>query len=418
MKKLIFIAAIWMFTASYALAGGFMLPEQGAKSTGFANAFTAVADDASALWYNPAGISFQEGTVITLGADAVIPTNEFTPVGGATFGTKSQTFFIPHAYISYNPGSDVSFGIGINSPFGLTTDWVNSGAPFTSLNPLLTPPPVFAALAPATVTFSELKMVSVNPNVAYRINDEWAIAAGVMYYNAFKVNLDNQLLIQHGNGDGWGGNVALLYKGDQFNFGLTYRSSVKVNIDGTATGSSVLAPLGNTTLSTSVTFPDMVNVGVAFSPDAEKRWLISAEVDWTNWDTFDQLDLVYGPSLLTAGGLGGATTAALPQNWSATFAFRAGLQWAYNNNMRARIGYSFDPTPIDDVDFTPRIPGNDRHLFAAGWGFDFNEQTTLDLSYMYVLVNDRTQTASAAPFYNGTYNGSSHLIAASLTARF
>jgi len=214
-------------------------------------------------------------------------------------------------------------------------------------------------------------------------------------------------------GDGWGGNVGLLYKGEKFNFGATYRSRVKIDASGTATGIGALAAFGSTSVNTGATLPDMVSGGIAFRPD--DKWLLSANVDWVNWKTFDKLIFTRGKVL---GPVGTSSTALF--NWKATTAFRLGAQWSYNPNMRARFGYVYDPTPINDADFSPRIPGADRQLFTIGYGYDFNKSATIDLAYAYVLMSDRSQTASAGAraARNGQYKSDVHLAMLSATFRF
>jgi len=406
MKKMITFFALLFIGVQSAQAGGFFIGEQGARAEGMGGAFTGVADDPSALWFNPAGIAFQEGISGTAGLDVILPNNRYT-AAGTTYQAKKSTFVTPQGYLVYNTSAlPVALGLAINTPFGLSTDWRNSGAPFTATaNP---------ALFSATVTYSQIEMLNFNPSVAFKLNDKLSVAAGLSYYYVNKVNLNNQILLLNGDGDGFGGNVAILYKDGPVGFGVSYRSRVKANISGRATGTGPLAAAGSTTASTSVTFPDMVNVG--FSYQMSDSLLLSADVDWVNWKTFKSIDVVFTPSALTVAL--GSTTSSIPENWKATTAFRVGLEWAYASNMRARFGYVFDPTPIKDVDFSPRLPGNDRQLFNIGYGYDFNDKTTLDLAYSYVLLSNRTQTASAAPFYNGTYKSDVHIIAASLTHQF
>lgn len=391
-----------------AFAGGYFIGEQGTRAEGMGSAFTAVADDPSALWFNPAGIAFQDGTAVTAGFDALIPSNRYTdPATGITYTAKKKTFVTPQGYLVYNSDAlPVALGMAINTPFGLSTDWRNTGAPFTSTaNPLL---------YSATVTFSQIEMLNFNPSVAFKISDHLSIAAGATYYDVSKVRLDNQILLLSGKGNGWGGNAALMYRQDAFSFGVSYRSRVKASLSGTATGNGPLAPFGSTAATTSITFPDMVNVGLAYR--ASDSLLLSADVDWVNWKTFDKITINYTPSALTAALT--TTTATIPENWKATTSFRLGLEWDYSTNMRARFGYVFDPSPVNNVDFSPRLPGNDRQLFNVGYGYDVGERTTLDLAYSYVLLNKRNQSASAAAFYNGTYRSHVHIAAASLTHHF
>jgi len=102
-------------------------------------------------------------------------------------------------------------------------------------------------------------------------------------------------------------------------------------------------------------------------------------------------------------------------------AIRAGAEWKYNPQMRVRFGYVFDPTPIKDVDFTPGIPGNDRHIFSVGYGYDFSPATTVDLAYAFVYFQKRNQTTSTGGtnvVRNGTYKSNAHIITASLTHSF
>jgi len=156
-------------------------------------------------------------------------------------------------------------------------------------------------------------------------------------------------------------------------------------------------------------------------------------VDWVNWKTFDAIDVQYASAAYrgSLSALQGAVLAPvtgathLPENWKATVAFRVGAEWKYASNMRARFGYVFDPTPIRDADFTPAIPGNDRHIFSVGYGYDFNKKATLDLAYAFVYFQDRNQTASpgtplGAPdsVKNGNYQSNVHIVAASLSYRF
>ena len=88
--------------------------------------------------------------------------------------------------------------------------------------------------------------------------------------------------------------------------------------------------------------------------------------------------------------------------------------------MRARFGYVFDPTPIKDADFSPGIPGNDRHIASIGFGYDMNANTTIDLAYAFVYFVDRSQTAStgANVVRNGEYKSTAHIAMASLSYRF
>jgi len=439
MKRFIILFTMLFAGLQTAQAGGYQIPETATRAAGMGSAFTAVADDASAAWFNPAGVAFMQGSQVMIGGDALIIAGTKYNSNAATKGiggvpvtsavnAKDQVFFVPHAYYTYMSDSGLGAAISVNAPFGLETEWPTT-AVFSSKN-----------------TFSRIQMIMVNPSVVFKFNDNFSVAAGVDYAYLKNVDLNNTLQNLNGNGDGWGGNVSMMYKDDAFSFGVTYRSRIKIDIDGVALAKSTLAgaPFGGTTSAakTQVTLPDQVNVGLAFK--ASDALLLSVDVDWVNWKTFDAINIAYG-SAAYRGAIGGLTAAAnggapaaigaalaaqtgstsLPQNWKATVAFRLGAEWALTPDMRFRGGYIFDPTPIRDVDFNPSVPGNDRHVFSLGYGYDLNDSATIDLAYAYVFFKNREQTTSPATpvgapnaLKNGTYKTNVHILAASLSYKF
>ena len=410
-----------------ALAGGYQVGEMATRASGMGSAFTAVADDASAAWHNPAGVAFTQGSQVMGGADALyVPGVKYTSNSSTTTGAgaanttsskaKTKGFIVPHLYYTHmDASSDLGWSIGVNSPFGLETNWPVDG-PLASKN-----------------TFSRIQMVMINPSAVYRVNDNLAIAAGINYAYLNNVDLNSTNQILNGNGDGWGVNASVMYKKDDFSAGISYRSQVRVNVTGTATAQSTLRTLGGTTTGAKsrVTLPDQVNVGFAYKPN--KDWLLSLDVDWVNWKTYDAILITYDSAayrtaVSTLQGAVGATATGYtndPRNWKATTAFRLGAEWSYNTSMRARFGYVFDPTPSSDVHWSPSTPDSDRHIISAGYGYDINTQTTLDLLYAYVYFKDRNQTASPNTpatsqnsIKNGLYKSKVHILAASVNYRF
>lgn len=416
-----------MGLAAPAFAGGFQIGEMATRASGMGSAFTAVADDASAAWYNPAGVGFTQGGRLMAGSDAlIVPGATYAPnafskgLGGAavtvTTRAKNKTVFVPHAYYAYmDASSHLGGAIGINSPFGLVTDWPANG-PFASKN-----------------TYSRIQMLMVNPSVVYQLSDHLSLAAGADYAYLANVDLNSTNQVLNGHGDGWGGNAALLYRADGFSAGISYRSRIRVDIKGTAVAQSSLKTLGGTSTSATsrLTLPDQVNIGLAYRPD--KDWLLSLDVDWVNWKTYDAIRITYDnaayrtavSTLQTAVGATATGSTNEPRNWRATTAFRAGVEWRCQPDMRVRFGYVFDPTPSSDVYFSPSTPDSDRHIFSIGYGYDISAHTTLDLMYGYVYFMKRHQTASPVTpvgspdsVKNGDYRSQVHILAASLRYRF
>lgn len=404
-KHVLIASVVSLSAAVSAQASGYMIPEQGARAMGMGNAFSAIADDASANWFNPAGLSFQ-GNNAALSATLVYPLNDYE-AGGQSYSADKAVHIVPQAYVRYGAeDSRLSYGLGVNSPFGLSVDWTDSGAPFSQL-----------AAGSDSVTFSEIQAIHVNPNVAFQINDHFALAAGISYYNAFKVHLDGQSLKIGGSGDGFGGNVAALYKTDAFSVGLSYRSSVTIDISGTAVGGPAMALLGlqgiGANARTSVTFPNLFTAAISFQPSP--GWLVGVQADRINWKKFNEIKIEYDPSTLN---IATGSSSTIPENWKATTAIRLGAEYTYSANTTVRVGYTYDPTPINPTDFSPRLPGNDRQLLSLGYGSKLTDALTMDLAYAYVWLDDRTAAAPTKTAYHGVYKSEVHLLAGGITYHF
>jgi len=160
----------------------------------------------------------------------------------------------------------------------------------------------------------------------------------------------------------------------------------------------------------------MVNGGIAFHPN--KAWTISAEADWTNWSKFDQIALSYNSLIGTP--LGATNTIVIPEEYHPTVAARVGVEWKATPALRLRLGYAYDPSPVNDKNFSPRIPVNDRHAFSIGAGYDITKAITVDVAYMYIKQKDLNQTASTGnnAVRNGTYTADAHLVGLSANYNF
>ena len=399
------LAALFAGPSAWA-GGGFAVPEMGARAAGMANAFTAVADDPSAVWYNPAGVGFQKRGVL-IGGDVLFPTTSVEQ-GGASYGMKKQTFFVPTAYLVWPFAGKFALGLGINAPFGLATDWSGSGAPFSR--------PIIVGGRPtgASITKSEIQAIHYNPNLAIKISDALAVAFGVSYYDVRALSLDSAILTIHGSGHGWGANAAILWRGDTLSLGASWRSRVKLKASGTAQGIGLLAAAGSTHASTSVTLPDVLDLGAAWKLGP---YTLSATMEWMNWKTFDKIQVDLVPSTLTGPFALNRTRVVVPENWKAVWDFRFGVNWRYDPRYEARAGVMFQKTPVNEYNLSPRLPDADRWIFSIGLSRDW-KAGSLDVAYAFVRFASRTVTANRVPAYTGRYKTRVHILSADWRWRF
>ena len=392
------LAAVSLLLAAplSASASGFRLPDQSASAMGMAGAFTAQADDASAAWYNPAGLTQVPGTQIAGGTIAIYPSLTHETVAGQTDVSDRQFHFPPHLYVTRSLNESTAVGISVNDPFGLSTDWSDTSA------------------TRYVATFSNIVTVEINPSIAYQVTPRLALAAGLAYVHMRATlerlapsNLDFRLA---GDGDGWGANVAALYRAtDALRIGLTYRSRIKVDLDGDASLAGIISGSG----STSITLPDLIDLGISYQLSEKLR--LNADIDYTMWSTYDRLVIQSTVPLFDA---------TVEKQWKDVWCLRLGAQYTLSEQWKLRGGLLYDKNPVPETWFETSVPDADRVGITAGIGFS-DKTFSVDAAYMYLrflnrtinnsLVDDLTPDPLAL---NGTYRSQAHILALTVGYRF
>lgn len=423
---LLIMIFIFIFTfIPQAHPSAFRNPDQGASAVGQSIAFVAQADDPSAIFYNPAGLTQLIGTQVSIGTTLIDMNTDFQSTTGA--GSTSSTTDVnatPNFYISTSLHNRFAFGIGAFAPFGLQIE-------YPSDSPLR-----------FSVTSAQLTVIALNPTVAYQLADKLAIGFGLDFYFA---NIDAESRVDFsvlGAPDGFqnfnsdtdqaiGVNAGLLYKPtDRLSLGIAWRSGTSFDLEGPLSVTNT--PLGDQHSQAQVTLklPQVVNGGMAYWPIKNQRQTLKVEfdLDWTDWESFDSLDAKLN-SPIFPGTPFQRSRIPSPRNYNSTFAYRLGLEYrrVYEKQSASlRLGYAFDQTPVPNSTFDPTVPDADRHGITAGIGYN-RGRFGIDLAYQIVIFKDRrvdTDTIGAganpltSPSLDGDYNSSAHIGAINITYRF
>ncbi len=387
-----------LMSAGSVFAAGFGLYEGSARGLVLGAGLTATADDPSAVFYNPAGITQLKGMQTMVGVTAINPMLDVV-TGSISTSMENNWFFPPHAYFTQQINDRFSWGLGLFSRFGLGTEF-----------PLTWP-------GRYNSTKATIQSLELNPNIAFKINDQLSVAAGLsaMWFDA---NLQRMLPTAGGDthfeldGDswGWGFNLAVHYKPcDWFSAGISYRSRVEQELEGDVTvGSPVNITMGG---DADIKLPSEIFAGVAFKP--LKTLTIGGGIYWTEWSTYDQLEVRFArPDL-------GMTSSRSVKDWDDVFRYMIGVEWNVTPNWDLRLSYAFDESPVTDAHIDYILPDSDRHQFTIGGGWH-SGPWTVDLAYMYILFEDRDIAARAADGVSQgkVEDGYAHLISFSLGYKF
>lgn len=379
---LVLICSIVVLPAA-ALGNGFAINEQDSKAFGMGGAFVAQADNPSAVYFNPAGMVQLDGVQLSAGFALIAPSLTFESNGTSAFGqagastdNKDQTFFIPNVYLTWKVNEKWSLGIGEFTNFGLANEW----------------PDDWEGRFITGGTKAEITTMSINPVVAFRPVERLSLAlGGVAQY--MDITLENKRFLGMGvpeadqklTGDNWayGWNLGLLaWITDDVKFGASYRSRIKQKPDGSVKikGLDKLGlPNVDVGAEGEIELPDILYLGLSWSPGP-----LTFEFDgqWTGWSSYDTLTATFDQPIF------GNTGFEEPKDWSDSWAYRFGVQYALTEAFDLRAGIIYDESPVPDQTVDPLVPAGDRWLYSLGLGYTHGG-FALDCGYTYLTGKDR-----------------------------
>lgn len=392
MRRFVLAALVLLLAASSAFASGFQVAAQGARGMGMGLAYTAVADDATAIYFNPGALALQpnKGEVLIGIMGAGNTEGTFDSAAGKHEEQKTGLTAIPQIH-AYDGFGTFKFGVGVYTPFGLPMRWENPAS----------------FLGRYTSYTAILKTINVNPTVAWQVTPNLGIGIGADYMssklqlerfipasptlplNVAQAKISGDLFDNHG----WGYNFGALWKSGPLRLGAAYRSSIDIDHDVTTRFTTLVpgVPLPSGPLPTTVDieFPSSLNLGIAWTAGTTT---LSFDADRTDWSSFDQLEIIV---------TGLPATAPRPNNWSDSWAYRAGVEFG-GGPIKFRLGYFQDSTPQPLADVGPILPDADRTGYAAGIGWS-GAHWGIDVADNYVRFDDRTTTATSTDHLAGTW---------------
>lgn len=401
-NRLTFALALAGF-AGLTHAAGFALVEQNASGLGNAYAgAAAVAEDASTVYFNPAGMTRLPDSQVVVVGHLIKPRMEFSgtvspAIGGGDGGDAGGLAFVPNAYYAFRLTPRVHLGVGLNSPFGLKTEYDSSWIGRTQ------------------AIKSELKTVNLNPSLAYQVNDAFSIGAGISIQR-IEATLTNQIhplfnasrIEIKGDDYGWGFNLGALWQvGPATRLGLAYRSKVNYTLEGSATVANFpLVPGGP--VSADITMPDSASLSLFHR--LSSKWDLLADVTWTGWSAFDKLRIVRAD---------GSELSNTPEHWDDILRYSLGATWHLSDKLSLRGGVAYDEAPVSDRYRTPRIPDGARTWLAVGGQYRMSARSAVDFGYAHLFVNDvGLHSAGGGSTLNGQYDSQVDILSAQYTHSF
>jgi long-chain fatty acid transport protein len=406
------VVAAATLAATGAHAAGFALQEQADGLAGAAYVgMGAAAQDASTAYYNPAGMTALSRAELELGARYVGISASFhndgpLPQSGGTSGDAGMKVGAGSIYYVRPLSEALWAGIAFNSPFGVgisyQPDW--AGRYFNTKDHLTT--------------------YNVNPSLAYKLGI-LSLGAGVDFQYAtlgYNTALNNVL---DGMADGTsrldlndfaiGYNLgAMLEPRPGTRIGLTYRSRIQYDFTGSASLSNVgptLQSLGfaGDQAALKQTLPDSASLSL-YQQMTDKAALL-ADIGWEHWSLL-KTSTVY----FSGGGVD-----AINRDWHDTFRVGLGFQYSLADNLRMRVGASYDSSPTSSNTRQPDLPIDRQIRAGIGGEYDVTPDVTAGFSYEYVDLGPNSVDIEQTPLTGtivGHYDEYAHVVGVNARIKF
>ncbi len=400
----VFNISIGLVISTTACATSFQILEQSPAHLGKAFAGTASdVSDASSVYFNPAAMGELTDTNITLGLNSIFTRSEFNNSNSNTNGMPGktdETGYVPNFYLTHSLAERLTFGLGINAPYGLASkyedDWMGR----------------------YLATHSELKILNINAAFAMQLGDNWSLGLGVDYQQAevtLESKVDSTLGINprpttdsnariEGNDGSLVADVSLYFQPSaQTQLGLVWRQGGEFDLKGKAvftvnaacspgagyptgappaptTGTICAATLnslaGNATAQ--LDLPDTLTLSA--SHQLNKNWYIHSDIAWTQWSNIQTVDVINSGN--------NRTVSQLELEYKDTMRYALGFSHQSISPWSWRFGIAFDEAPqTDPLLVNPRIPDQDRIWFSAGFNYEFSKSHSLDVGYSHIKVD-------------------------------
>ncbi len=374
----------------------------GAKATSLGGAFSAYADDPSAVYYNPAGLTQIDRPTFSVGFEVLSPDikiHNYRAVDGdgnrvepydVSFSDTSSNLVVPFAGFATHLWQNLYFGIAAYVPYGLHIKWSDD----PSKNP-------------AVYNGFESYYVRgvVTPTLAVKLTDRLSAGFGISFGRsdagtqrriyAPSIPTLNGRVIEGNLHDDFNVsfNLGFLYRiYDNLSVGVTYRSRTKTDFKGTVE----VKGIDKVGASTSIDHPDQLQLGLKYQPN--KRLTLTADVVWTNWSIINGYTVKFDRPLL------GKTEEYFPRDWKDTRQLRLGIEYKWSDFLTLRGGYFYDPSPIPDHTFDMLWPDADKKTYSVGAGLHFG-RLTVDTVVQYVVAEYKREIGGESVNLNDSYPG-------------
>lgn len=396
--KLSVILGLIVGLSSGLYPNGFNLNSNGTKALTMGGAFIGLADDFSAAFWNPAGLTQLKQTTLAFFGTDIIPyaSYQFTYPGVFSIDTKAEVKHNLTGSVGFfKPLSEkVIVGIYGYTPSGLGVTW--KGNELAALT---------GGVPREWDTY--VGIITIAPVIAFKFSDKFSLGASFNFNYGF-AQLKRPGVGQYSedtNGTAIGATIGMLVKpSEKFSFGLTYRTPLNVTLkgDATMTGAPALGLPATDDAERKASFPMWLGAGIAVKPT--EKLTFTADAQYTNWKTMDTIPMVFANP---GWKLFFEPATQLELDWKDCLQLRFGVEYKTSEKFAIRAGYYYDPNPSPKYTRTILLPEMTFNFITFGFGYQTGKMS-IDFGVEYGMGQEleitRLDLGTSDPGMPGIHN--------------
>ncbi len=404
--------ALSLASPATASAGGLFLPTLGVRASGRGGAFTAGADDPSALWWNPAGLAAMAGgpqkRAVLLDLTHIEHPISYTRIdsgGNPTDTVDNEPQKIPHPNLIgvFDLGNEWVLGVGLLTPYASLDGYPEDGAQRYQL-----------------VSLHHTVLAYFDAALAWKVSDKLSVGFGLS--NLF-VGFNSRVTFsscpsqiacapEDPDFDALGeleqtsyftpsGQLGGIWRpNDKLSIGASFRLPYFVRAKGTirvrlpSSGFFGNSHVEGDSADMEMTLPSVFRFGVEARPS--KRFRAELGFDYEMWSQHDEISLrPDGIRIEEQPGVGiyELGPLSIPRNLENTIALKVGLeaQPLPALPLEVRVGYVHETGAAPDEYLSLISPDSDKDMFTLGAGFHVGH-LRFDAMFAHAMVADRDVT--------------------------
>lgn len=400
-KKITAFIGLPLIVTACLWAGGWNNTLMGARALAIGAAFAGLADDPSAIYYNPAGLVLQrEKMNVSIIGLYISPTHEYSIPGGLKAESKNKNS-IPQFFLTYKMNDKITLGFGAYVPYaGGGVDWSKEelGYPFSS----------------------NLGILSLTPSLSYRVSEKFSVGFNLNFYHGkLEVNTDMPgfgPMNSEETGSVVSAGLGLLYRPmDKLSFGLSVRGPAKMSLTGITSITATAPGFGEVRFDldseTNLKLPWDIEFGIAYR--VLDNLVLSGSAQYTLWTALDRVE-----KIIKAVPFQGDRVDYEELNFNNILIMRVGFEYAIPNGLYIRGGFGMDRAASPAETLSIRNIDVDKLTLIGGFGYRMGN-TQIDFVAISAQGKEREKT-STLQWFPGIekYNLSATILGMGVTFTF